>query len=395
MFRRTLSTGESALKKTFLYDLHVTLGGKMVDFAGWSLPVQYSSLPIIQSCLHTRSNASLFDVSHMQQLRVLGKFRTEFLERVTVSSIGALKPNQGRYTLMTNEQGGIVDDLIVTNAFANQAYFVVVNAACAEKDIVHLRAQLDVFKSQNPDKKDVHLEVVRDKSLIALQGPKAAHVLEGIVGDQVDLKQVGFFYNFDVVVDGIPINVSRSGYTGEDGFELSIPSDKAVQIAEMLLKNKDVQPAGLGARDVLRLEAGLCLYGHDMDDTTTPVEADLVWTISPKRRETGGFLGDSIILKQLKEGCSTKRVGLAIAGAPAREHAEIQDLEGNEIGAVTSGTFSPTLKKPIAMGFVEASKAIVGTEVQTVVRDKASKAVVVNLPFVPTRYYSKPKPVAA
>jgi aminomethyltransferase len=195
-------------------------------------------------------------------------------------------------------------------------------------------------------------------------------------------------------VDGVQINVSRCGYTGEDGFELSIPSDKAVQIAEMILQNKDVQPAGLGARDVLRLEAGLCLYGHDMDDTTTPVEADLVWTISPKRREQGGFLGDSIILKQLKEGISTKRVGLAITGAPAREHAEIQDLEGNEIGAVTSGTFSPTLKKPIAMGFVEASKAAIGTEVQTIVRDKPSKAVVVNLPFVPTRYYTKPKPTA-
>eukprot|EP00475_Leptophrys_vorax_P025583 TRINITY_DN3581_c0_g1_i1.p1 TRINITY_DN3581_c0_g1~~TRINITY_DN3581_c0_g1_i1.p1 ORF type:complete len:395 (-),score=131.52 TRINITY_DN3581_c0_g1_i1:44-1228(-) len=389
MLRRALSSS-AALKRTPLYDLHVSLGGTIVDFAGWELPVQYSNLSITDSCIHTRTNASLFDVSHMQQLRFHGKDRVAFLERVTVSSISALKPAQGRYTLLTNSNGGIVDDLIVTNVPDKDAHYVVVNAACADKDIKHFNAQLESFKSDNPDKKDVQLEIINDRALIALQGPKAVNALNTLLGGAVDLSQVGFFYSFAAKVAEAEVEVSRSGYTGEDGFEISIPSKYAVEVTEKLLKSNPgvVEVAGLGARDVLRLEAGLCLYGNDMDEKTTPVEAGLVWTISPKRRAAGGFVGDKVILQQLKDGPSKKRVGLLCTGPPARSHSGIADLSGNSIGEVCSGTFSPILKKPIAMGYVETKYAAEGTEIQTVVRNKHHKAVVAPLPFVPTKYFS-------
>lgn len=353
----------------------------MVDFAGWALPVQYGSTGIKPSCLWTRSSASIFDVSHMQQLILHGPetARHAFLETLCVSSISALKPWQGRYTLLTNENGGIVDDCIVSRLPAS--HYIVVNAACASKDIAHFRKYLP---------SELTLEVIEDRALIALQGPKA-HVVLGALCD-TDLSQVGFFYNFHGLVAGVDAWVSRSGYTGEDGFEISVPADKASVVAEALLRSGEAQPAGLGARDVLRLEAGLCLYGHDMDDNISPVEAGLTWTISPKRRTEGGFIGAEHILKQLQMGVGKVRVGLeGLSGPPAREGAEIANSEGQVVGRVCSGTHSPVLDKTIAMGYVPKELAAEGTQIKTVVRGKSYPAQVVKMPFVPTKYYSKPK----
>ncbi|ORE11028.1 aminomethyltransferase mitochondrial precursor [Rhizopus microsporus var. microsporus] len=369
-----------AIKKTALYDLHVKHGGKMVPFAGYSMPVQYGNMGLIASHLHTREKASIFDVSHMLQSRVTGKDRKKFFETLVVADLHNMPVGQGTLSVFTNEQGGIIDDTIIMQQEDN--LYVVSNAACADKDIAHIRKHLTEFQNKGGD---VDFNIITDHSLIAIQGPKAAAALEELVGK--DLNDFGFMHGRHMDIAGVPCHVARSGYTGEDGFELSIPTEEIVTITEKLLAHPDVELAGLGARDSLRLEAGLCLYGNDLDETTTPVEAGLTWTIPKSRRETGGFLGAEHILPQIKGGVTRRRIGLIVEGAPARGGAEILNKEGEVIGTVTSGCPSPSLKKNIAMGYVKNGYHKKGTELNVKVRNKVYSANVTKMPFVEAKYH--------
>ncbi|CEI86695.1 Putative Aminomethyltransferase [Rhizopus microsporus] len=369
-----------AIKKTALYDLHVKHGGKMVPFAGYSMPVQYDNMGLIASHLHTREKASIFDVSHMLQSRVTGKDRKKFFETLVVADLHNMPVGQGTLSVFTNEQGGIIDDTIIMQQEDN--LYVVSNAACADKDIAHIRKHLTEFQNKGGD---VDFNIITDHSLIAIQGPKAAAALEELVGK--DLNDFSFMHGRHMDIAGVPCHVARSGYTGEDGFELSIPTEEIVTITEKLLAHPDVELAGLGARDSLRLEAGLCLYGNDLDETTTPVEAGLTWTIPKSRRETGGFLGAEHILPQIKGGVTRRRIGLMVEGAPARGGAEILNKEGEVIGTVTSGCPSPSLKKNIAMGYVKNGYHKKGTELNVKVRNKVYSANVTKMPFVEAKYH--------
>lgn len=372
---------EGALKRTALYDLHVELGGKMVPFAGWEMPVQYPD-GVLKSHLHTRESAGLFDVSHMGQLKVTGKDRAEFIEYVTVADVKNLAPFRGCYSLIPNTEGGLIDDTIVTNA--GNFLYVVVNAGCFDKDMAHLNSELAKFRSKG---KDVDLQVWSGRSLVALQGPKAALVLQRHTS--TDLSTIKFFTGGFITIHGNECYVQRSGYTGEDGFEISIPTSAVVAFSRALLKEKEVAPIGLGARDSLRLEAGLCLYGHDLDAHTTPKEANLVWTISERRQKEGGFIGANVILGQLPQKITElkkRRVGLFVDGAPAREGATIHEENGTEIGTVTSGTMSPVLKKAIAMAYVKPPHHKLDSKVKVKVRGKLYDATVAKMPFVETKY---------
>lgn len=372
-----MSDMEQAPARTPLYARHIALGGRMVDFAGYALPVNYSK-GVLAEHLFTRENAGLFDVSHMGQAILSGPDAARRLESLVPGDIQALASGRIRYTQFTNDQGGILDDLMVTRLAPNAAgerLFLVVNAACKQADFAHLRAKLP----------DLRLEVLEDHALLALQGPAAAEALERHVPG---VSRLGFMAQDYFSWRGGEIGVSRSGYTGEDGFELSLPADAARSLADQLLLEDDVEPIGLGARNSLRLEAGLCLYGHDIDTTTSPIEAGLVWSISKRRREQGGFPGAARLQKELAEGLTRQRVGLAPDGkAPAREGAEITDAEGAVIGKVTSGGFAPSLGRPVAMGYVPPEFAREGTSVNLIVRGKALPARVVALPFVPNRYH--------
>jgi aminomethyltransferase len=353
----------------------------MVDFAGWSLPVQYSDFGIIDSCLHTRSRASLFDVSHMLQLRVYGPRREDFIESLTVGDIKGLKEGESRLSVFTTETGGIIDDTVITK---QKDYLqIVLNAGCAEKDMKHIESFL---KKNNHG---VELAVNIDYSLLALQGPESATVLQSLV--KKDLSQLAFMSAIpEIEIAGISgCAISRSGYTGEDGFELSIPSDEgANHIASNIISHRSVKLAGLGARDTLRIEAGLCLYGSDIDETITPVEAGLAWTVSKRRRLEGGFPGDSVIQKQLKEGVVRKRVGLNIlSGPPARHDNSLYIDEATAVGKTTSGTFSPSLGKAVAIGYVSSENAVSGTPLMVDVRGKRNPVVVTKMPFVKSNYY--------
>jgi aminomethyltransferase len=361
------------LEQTPLHALHLALGAKMVPFAGYEMPVQYPS-GILQEHLHTRSQAGLFDVSHMGQLRVVGAGSASALERLVPGDLLALAPLRTRYTLLLNESGGIQDDLVVTRL--DDGFFLVVNAACKKADLAHLRGRLAGTATVEP---------IEDRALLALQGPAAAAVLsrflDGIGG-------LGFMTAVEKRLDGRNCLVTRSGYTGEDGFEISLPAKDASAIAETLLAEPEVRPIGLGARDSLRLEAGLCLYGHDIDETTTPIEAELAWTIGKRRRAEGGFPGAAVVLRQLAEGAPRRRVGIRPDGrAPAREDTPIVDAAGARIGRVTSGGFGPSIGGPIAMGYVDRRHAGEGTALALLVRGVARPAKVVPLPFIPTRYY--------
>uniref|UniRef100_A0A8C2E404 Aminomethyltransferase n=1 Tax=Cyprinus carpio TaxID=7962 RepID=A0A8C2E404_CYPCA len=369
-----------ALKKTPLYEFHRAQGGKMVEFAGWSMPVQYKDSHI-NSHMHTRQHCSIFDVSHMLQTKVYGRDRVKFIESLIVGDIAELKDNQGTLSLFTNTKGGIMDDLIVTKT--DQGYlYVVSNAGCADKDSAHMQARLQEFKAAGHD---VDLEFM-EESLIALQGPSMAQVLQKGVGD--DLRKLTFMTSVLTPVFGIQgCRVTRCGYTGEDGVEISVPSGDVVSLTEKLLADSEVKLAGLGARDSLRLEAGLCLYGNDIDETTTPVEASLVWTIGKRRRQAQDFPGADIIVPQIKAKTQRKRVGLISTGPPVRQHTPILSSDGRVIGEVTSGCPSPCLKQNVAMGYVEAGFSKVGTSIQVEVRKKAVPAVVSKMPFVPTKYY--------
>lgn len=370
-----------SLKKTALYEFHRSEGGRMVEFAGWSMPVQYKDSHI-SSHLHTRQHCSLFDVSHMLQSKVTGKDCVKFIESLIVGDVAELKDNQGTLSLFTNDKGGIMDDLIVTRTSAGYLY-IVSNAGCADKDSAHMKEQLAEFKAAG---NDANLEFL-EAGLMALQGTSATRVLQEGVSD--DLHKLPFMWSAVMTVFGIQgCRVTRCGYTGEDGFEISVPIQHTVELAEALLKNSEVKLAGLGARDSLRLEAGLCLYGNDIDETTTPVEASLLWTIGKRRRAAADFPGAAIVLRQIKEKTKRKRVGLMSSGPPVRQHTPILNLDGKVIGEVTSGCPSPCLKQNIAMGYVDTEYGKLGTPIKVEVRKKIVDAVVTKMPFVPTKYYT-------
>lgn len=368
----------NSLLTTPLHAVHVELDAKMVPFAGYDMPVQYP-LGVKKEHLHTRQAAGLFDVSHMGQLRLHGVDAAAALERLVPVDVIDLPVGKQRYAIFTNPQGGILDDLMVANL--GDHLFLVVNAACKAQDIAHLTAHLPA---------GVELEVLEDRALLALQGPKAAMILAQW---QPAVEQMRFMDIQNLSINGIECIVSRSGYTGEDGFEISVPADQAVVFAQALAEHPDVEWIGLGARDSLRLECGLCLYGHDLDETTTPVEASLLWAIQPVRRiggeRAGGFPGAEIILKQIEsKQVARKRIGLVgQTKAPVREGTELFDAEGNKVGIVTSGTVGPTAEQPISMGYVRADLAVIGHELFAEVRGKMLPMTIEKMPFVPQRYY--------
>ncbi len=361
------------LKRTPLHSLHLALGAKMVPFAGYEMPVHYPT-GILQEHLHTRAQAGLFDVSHMGQVRLAGADPVRALETLVPGDLLALAPLRMRYTLLLNEEGGILDDLMATRL--EDGLFLVVNAARKEADLACLGDQI-----ASP----ATVELLEDRALLALQGPAAASVLSRLCAH---IAPLGFMTAVETVVDGRKCLITRSGYTGEDGFEISLSTADAPAVAEMLLAQPEVWPIGLGARDSLRLEAGLCLYGHDIDETTTPIEAGLAWTIGKRRRAEGGFPGAPIVLRQLAEGASRRRIGIRPDGrAPAREDTPIVDSAGDRIGRVTSGGFGPSVGGPIAMGYVDRTHAAEGTPLALLLRGVGRPARVVRLPFVATRYY--------
>ncbi len=355
---------------TPLYELHLELGGKMVPFAGYSMPVQFPA-GIMAEHKQCREKAALFDVSHMGQVELHGAGAAKALEALVPSAVEGLKPGKARYTFFTDETGGILDDLIVSNA--GDYLFLVVNASMRDQDIAHMRGNLS------------GIEVIEhhDRALVAVQGPSAEAVVSGLAPAAADLT---FMQTCTAEIAGVPCRLSRLGYTGEDGYEISIPADRAQEAAKALLAHEDCAPAGLGARDSLRLEAGLCLYGNDIDRSTSPIEAQLNWAIQKRRREEGGFPGAKRILSELAEGPGRKLVGLKPGGrAPARAGTEIA-LDGETIGAVTSGGFGPTVEGPISIGYVASKAAAAGTQLDLMVRGKAMPAEVVSLPFVAHRY---------
>lgn len=372
-----MSDSNEEFLQTALHDLHVELGAKMVPFAGYSMPVQYP-MGIVKEHLHTRRSAGLFDVSHMGQLRLKGEGAATALERLVPVDIVDLGEMKQRYALFTNDQGGVMDDLMVTNA--GDHLFVVVNAACKEQDINHMQQHLA---------DDCEIEIMEDHALLALQGPSAGEVMARL---DASSKELIFMTAGQLKIDGIDCFVTRSGYSGEDGFEISVHNDHAKQLARTLLSQAEVEPVGLGARDSLRLEAGLCLYGHDLDTKTTPVESSLLWALSKVRRidgeRPGGYPGAERIMSQITNGVERKRVGLKAEGRmPVREGAIIIDSDKNEIGLVTSGGFGPTVEGPVAMGYVQTDFAKPETELLALVRDKEVPVTVVKLPFVQQNYY--------
>ena len=378
-----LARHDLPLKRTPLHALHVSLGAKMVPFAGYEMPVQFAE-GVLREHLHTRASVGLFDVSHMGQIALRAKSgRVEeaalSLERLVPQDIVAVAPGRQRYAQFTNEDGGILDDLMVAN-FGDHL-FLVVNAACKDADEAHLREKLsDVCV----------IEPLADRALLALQGPRAEAVLAKYSAGAPAMK---FMDAGPRKVASFDCFVSRSGYTGEDGFEISVPAEHAEQLATLLLTDSDVLPIGLGARDSLRLEAGLCLYGHDIDATTTPVEGALEWSIQRSRRaggaRAGGFPGAARVLQQLGRGAPRRRVGLKPEGrAPVREGAPLfaDATSSTRIGAVTSGGFGPSLNSPVAMGYLPIALASIGTQVFAEVRGQRLPLRVAATPFVPNTY---------
>ncbi|MBX9908567.1 MAG: glycine cleavage system aminomethyltransferase GcvT [Beijerinckiaceae bacterium] len=366
--------------KTPLHSRHVALGARMVPFAGYDMPVQYPS-GILTEHNWTREKAGLFDVSHMGQAFLVGpdhETTARALEALIPADILNLAPGKQRYSQLLNEEGGILDDLMVTRSIdldEDGALYLVVNAACKAEDYAHIEARLP------PNVKLIRAE---HRGLVALQGPGAEAALSAIAPEAAAM---GFMSSRTMKVAGIKANVSRSGYTGEDGYEISADARRIGEIWDTLLLDATVRPIGLGARDSLRLEAGLCLYGHDIDTTTSPVEAALTWSIQKRRREEGGFPGAARIQKEFAEGVARVRVGLLPEGkAPAREGAEIATPDGEVVGKVTSGGFGPTLNAPCAMGYVAKAHSAPGTQLDLIVRGRPLPAVVAPMPFVPNRY---------
>ena len=379
----------TTLKKTALHQFHVDSGAKMVEFAGYEMPVQYP-MGVMGEHLHTRSNAGLFDVSHMGQCFITaddGTFETaaKALEKLVPASLQDLEPGQQRYSQLLNKKGGILDDLMISRmGFKGHTHqlYLVVNAGCKDADYKHIAKNL-------PD--GVSLSVKDDVlSLIALQGPRASDVL-GCLNEAVE--ELVFMTHTDLELAGtldepLYAHVSRSGYTGEDGYEISAKHEDMVRLVKHLMTYDDVEAIGLGARDSLRMEAGLCLYGHDIDTSTNPIEAGLIWSIQKHRREGADYFGAKTIEKTIKNKPTRKLVGILPEGrAPAREHTEIQDMDGNTIGEITSGGFGPTVGGPVAMGYVARKFSKAGTPLQLIVRGKARPASVVKMPFAPHNYF--------
>jgi aminomethyltransferase len=366
------------LLHTPLHALHLELGARMVPFAGYDMPVQYP-LGVLKEHLHTRAQAGLFDVSHMGQIRLHGPDAASALESLVPIDVIDLPVGMQRYALFTNEQGGILDDLMVAN-LGGDSLMLVVNAACKDQDLAHLRAHLG---------ERCQVEALFEaRALLALQGPAAVDVLARLAPEVAGMTFMQFK---SVQLLGVDCYVSRSGYTGEDGYEISVPAEHAEALARRLLEAPEVAPIGLGARDSLRLEAGLCLYGHDMNEQLTPIEASLLWAISKVRRSdgarAGGFPGAAAIFAQQQAGVPRKRVGLLPQErTPVREGAAIVDDAGHEIGLVCSGGFGPTLGAPLAMGYVDSAQAALDTPVWALVRGKRVAMQVSRLPFVPQRY---------
>ncbi|WP_312806621.1 glycine cleavage system aminomethyltransferase GcvT [Agrobacterium cavarae] len=371
------------LKVTPLHSLHLSLGARMVPFAGYDMPVQYPA-GVLKEHLHTRASAGLFDVSHMGQVIVKAKSgkvddAALALEKLVPVDILSLKAGRQRYGFFTDEDGYILDDLMITNL--GDHLFVVVNASCKDADLAHMKAHLS---------DSCEITLLDDRALIALQGPRAEAVLAELWAGVSDMK---FMDVREIPLHDVPCIVSRSGYSGEDGFEISVPADKAEEIAEALLEHPDCEAIGLGARDSLRLEAGLCLYGNDIDTTTSPIEASLEWAIQKARRaggdREGGFPGADRILGELGNGTSRRRVGLKPEGkAPVRGHSKLfADAEGKtEIGEVTSGGFGPTMEGPVAMGYVPTDYTTPGTAIFAEVRGKYLPVTVAALPFITPTY---------
>ena len=371
---------DTPLLSTPLHARHVALGARMVPFAGYDMPVQYKD-GILTEHLWTREKAGLFDVSHMGQAFLIGpdhETTARALEALIPADILNLPHGKQRYSQLLNDEGGILDDLMVTRSTdeaEDGALMLIVNAACKHQDYAHIEARL-------PD--NVRLIQAGHRALIALQGPMAEAALSALLPEAATM---AFMTARSLRLNGIPVQISRSGYTGEDGYEISAHADRIGEIWDTLCLDPRVKPIGLGARDSLRLEGGLCLYGHDIDTTTSPVEGALSWSIQKRRREEGGFPGAARIQKELAEGPSRKRVGLLPEGRqPAREGAEIATPEGQIIGKVTSGGFGPSLDAPLAMGLVEAGFVAPGTTLHLMVRGKALPAVVVTMPFIPNRF---------
>lgn len=361
------------LNRTPLFDMHLELGAKIVPFAGYEMPVQYP-MGVMKEHLHTRTKAGLFDVSHMGQAKLTAREGDAALlfERLVPGGIASLKEGCMRYTQLTDDNGGIRDDLMATRF--GDTLWLVVNAACKHDDFAHIAAALDGVADLQ----------IADRALIALQGPASEDVLAALMPACRDLL---FMQAVWTEWEGAEVLVSRCGYTGEDGYEISIANDRAAALCRTLLAHDDVEPIGLGARDSLRLEAGLCLYGHDIDLTTTSAEADLLWSVPRRRREEANFPGAEIVVKQINEGVTKKRVGIVPEGrAPAREGTEIQNMAGETIGTVTSGGFGPSFGGPIAMGYVTASASDEDTQVQLIVRGKPMPARIAAMPFVPQNY---------
>ena len=368
---------DDAPKRTSLYESHVKLGARMVPFAGYDMPVQYPA-GIIAEHNWTRQNAGLFDVSHMGQCLIEGAdFETvaKAMETLVPADVLSLKPRQQRYAQFLNEEGGTLDDLMITRHARDGTLYVVVNAGRKEHDYGWMQKHLP---------SSVKLTRRDDLSLVALQGPKAEEALAKLAPA---VKDIPFMHYADVDLGGIKAQVSRSGYTGEDGFEISVSNADAPKLWDLLLSDPLVKPVGLGARDSLRLEGGLCLYGHELDEATSPVEADLVWSIQKRRRTEGGFIGADRVQKELASGTARKRVGIKPDGrAPARDGTVITDASGREIGKVTSGGFGPSVNGPVAMGYVETASSQPGTKINLVVRGTAMPATIVTLPFIPNRF---------
>lgn len=368
---------ESALLRTPLHGLHLELGAKMVEFAGYSMPVSFPQ-GILAEHKHCRSSAALFDVSHMGQIRLAGEGAAAALESLVPADVVGLGVGRQSYSYFTNPNAGILDDLMITRR--SDDLLVIVNAACKQQDLSHLITHIG---------HRCLVQALPDQALLALQGPLAASALARL---NQDVDKLVFMTGMTLELCGAACHITRSGYTGEDGFEVSVPAQHAVELARALLAMPEVQPAGLGARDTLRLEAGLCLYGHDIDATTTPLEAGLGWAIQKSRRpggaRPGGYPGANVIEGQLARGTALKRVGLlGLERIPVREGATIQDARGHKLGRVTSGTSAPTLNQPIAMAYLAADHAAPNHEVYADVRGKAQPMRIIPLPFVPHRYF--------
>ncbi|MEJ1991505.1 MAG: glycine cleavage system aminomethyltransferase GcvT [Maritimibacter sp.] len=367
----------SGMKRTFLYDLHLEFGAKMVPFAGWEMPVQYAP-GVMREHLHTRAEAGIFDVSHMGQVILRGPNVAEALEKLVPVDVVGLKENRQRYAMFTTPEGGIIDDLMITNK--GDHFYLVVNAGRYDVDMAHMRANLP----------GIEIEALTDRALIAVQGPRAVNALSSL---NFAAAEMGFMSHAEMELAGVPCWVSRSGYTGEDGFEISVPGDQAIKLARAIWDTDIAHPIGLGARDSLRLEAGLCLYGNDITESTSPIEANLSWAIQKARRtggaREGGFPGAERILKELADGPARLRVGILPEGrAPMRAHTKLFASEdaAEPIGEITSGAFGPSVEGPISMGYLPTDLAVTGTKIWGEVRGKRMPASVADLPFHPHSY---------